>query len=400
MNTPVPYGRARGPRGWLGIATAALLLSCGRAEAFVYKVLHNFSGRNGAYPSGGLIADSDGNLYGVTSSGGGRGCACGAVFEVTPKGKENVLYRFKGGPNGSGPEGALVRDQVGNLYGVAGGGPATNACGIVFRLTPDGRYTVLHTFAGGYAEGCGPNDNLVLDEAGNLYGTTGFGGGYGCGNEWGCGTIYKLAPNRTMTLLYAFQGGSDGDTPYAGLLRDNAGNLYGVTMYGGNSGCTSKGCGVVFELPVGGSEKILHAFDLTDGYLPETGLTADSQGNLYGATSTVGSTLYQLSPGGVLHTLFQFHSGDANGTWPTGNIVLRDEQGDLFVNNNLGGVRDKGTIFELAADGTASALHEFDSWPQDGSQPEGNLLLQKNRLYGVTRFGGVYNEGTIWVLAK
>jgi uncharacterized repeat protein (TIGR03803 family) len=406
MNT-TGQPRSGAPRRLIAIAAMAMLMWCGHAEAFVYKLLHSFRGADGAFPSGGLIVGTDGNLYGVT--GGCRRLGCGLIFKMTTRGKETILYRFTTGSDGSTPVGRLIRDDAGNLYGVTAGGGSTacgepDGCGTVFRLSPGGTLQVLHAFTGGVSDGWGVNGNLIRDTAGNLYGATAYGGGTGCGNNWGCGTVYRLTPNGSMTLLYAFQGGSDGGQPIAGLLRDGAGNLYGTTFHGGSSACGAfGGCGVIFEI-ARGSEKVLHTFDNTNGYLPETGLIRDSQGNLYGGTYGLGATLYRLSPTGTLTRLFQFNDYDANGTFPVSRL-LRDSQGDLFVTNFYGGLGNAGcgdgcgTLFELAADGTAIARHEFGAWPQDGIEPIGTPLMVHGKLYGVTRSGGLYDKGTVWVLA-
>jgi uncharacterized repeat protein (TIGR03803 family) len=245
----------------------------------------------------------------------------------------------------------------------------------------------------------------VIDGAGNLYGTTGYGGGNGCGNNSGCGTVYRLAPDGTMTILYAFQGAADGAQPFAGVLRDDAGNLYGTAYQGGNSICYPFGCGVVFELTADGSEKVLHAFDLKHGAYPNTGLTRDAKGNLYGGTPPFYDRLYRLSPAGKYNTLFEFNANDANGTFPAGD-VLRDEKGDIFLNNYLGGggslecgTDGCGTLFELTKSGTGSPLHNFGSFAEDGMNPIGNLVLVNNLLYGMTYVGGKFNQGTMWVRA-
>lgn len=408
MMRKMRLGKLAARRGRLAIVAMVLLLPCGHAEAFVYKLLHSFHGADGAWPSGGLILDTDGSFYGVTAHGSGTGCGgmgCGAVFEMTPKGKETILYRFKAGPYGSNPLGRLIRDDVGNLYGVTQEGGSTacgdpDGCGTIFKLSPDGVHTVLHAFTGGISDGWGANGNLVLDSAGNLYGTTGSGGGTGCTNSWGCGTVYRLAPDRSITMLYTFKGGSDGAQPTAGLLRDGIGNLYGTTISGGDTSCYRSGCGVVFELPAAGGEKILHTFRTGEGSFPVTGLTRDSAGDLYGGTgfSYDMTTLFQLSPSGTFQTLLHFRWGDANGVFPGGE-VLRDAQGDLFLNNQLGGSGGDGAVFKLAADGTASAVHEFGAWPQDGVEPVGTPVMVHGKLYGVTRIGGLYDKGAVWVLA-
>jgi uncharacterized repeat protein (TIGR03803 family) len=168
------------------------------------------------------------------------------LYKVDPTGKETVLYSFAGGFDGAFPYAGLVRDVAGNLYGTTVYGGISRACpsgcGVVFKLDPTGKETVLHSFAGG-ADGGNPLAGLVRDTAGNLYGTTSYGGDLsGCGG-FGCGVVFKLDPTGTETVLYSFTGGPDGGHPWAGLVLDAAGNLYGTTYYGGASGQ-----GVVFQL--------------------------------------------------------------------------------------------------------------------------------------------------------
>jgi uncharacterized repeat protein (TIGR03803 family) len=176
------------------------------------------------------------------------------VFRLSPSGSETVLYSFTGGADGANPSAGLVRDAAGNLYGTTflGGvesGSCGGSCGVVFKLSPTGSETVLHSFTGG-ADGANPSAGLIQDAAGNLYGTTFLGGveSDSCGGS--CGVVFKLSPTGSETVLHSFTGGADGAGPYAGLIQDAAGNLYGTTSEGGaNSVCPlSPGCGVVFRL--------------------------------------------------------------------------------------------------------------------------------------------------------
>jgi uncharacterized repeat protein (TIGR03803 family) len=190
--------------------------------------------------------DRKGNLYGTTA-GGGSVDRLGTVFKLTPGGKEKLLYVFKGGTDGASPHGGVIADRNGNLYGTTlygGGGPCAQSqikgCGTVFELHRDGTETVLHAFAGG-ADGSYPYAGLIPDGDGNLYGTTSA-GGTGTGCSGGCGTIFKIAPDGTETVLYIFTNAT-GATPYAGLIRDRKGNLYGAASAGG-----AFNAGVVFEL--------------------------------------------------------------------------------------------------------------------------------------------------------
>lgn len=219
-----------------------------------FTTLYMFQGGNdGAGEESGLIMDGAGNLYGTNPRGGGSGCngsGCGAVFKIAPDGAETVIYRFAGGTDGASPYGSLVEDNAGNLYGTTwyGGGSCTGpygSCGIVFKVTSDGVESIVHAFKGG-SDGSNPNAGLIIDKAGTLYGTTTLGGD-GCGNG-GCGTVFKVAPDGSESILYAFSGGRDGDWLLGGLLNAKDGYLYGTTFNGGGSGCGGSGCGTVFRI--------------------------------------------------------------------------------------------------------------------------------------------------------
>ena len=210
------------------------------AQAQAETVLYSFGAVPDAqYPVGGVIMDKTGNLYGATGGGGVSGF--GAVFEVNAQG-ENVLYSFGGPPvDGSTPLGGLMRDTAGNLYGTTAYGGSSNVCssgvygcGIVFEVAPAGTETVLHRFCvQSCQDGAEPQAGLVQDANGNLYGTAVIGG------QYGHGTVFEVSPGGTESVLYNFTGGADGGSPAASLLRDKKGNLYGTTLDGGiaNSSC-------------------------------------------------------------------------------------------------------------------------------------------------------------------
>jgi uncharacterized repeat protein (TIGR03803 family) len=264
-------------------------------------VLYAFTEWNDGGGPTGLIQDSAGNLFGATTEGGNYDCTngCGLVFKVAPDGTETVLYSFTGEPDGATPKAGLIRDKAGNLYGTTeyGGGDGSGCgngsffgCGTVFKLAPDGTETVLYAFRGGDRDGSLPEAGLIRDKTGNLYGTTANGGGTSCYQGDGCGTVFKLAPDGTETVLYAFAGGSDGATPETALIRDKAGGLYGTTTYGG-TGSFENGYGVVFQLAADGTETVLYAFGRhkRDGEGPEAGLMKGEDGELYGTASYGGS---------------------------------------------------------------------------------------------------------------
>jgi uncharacterized repeat protein (TIGR03803 family) len=244
-------------------------------------VLHSFSGPpdDGADPGGTLLRDSAGNLYGTTESGG-LPCSqaiygCGTVFKVDANGKETVLYRFSGDSDGGIPGAGLIKDRSGNFYGTAYVGGASG-CGVVFKLTKRGMETVLHSFNCSDGDGSGPLSGLVRDPNGNLYGTTAFGGTYGQGS------IFGVTEAGKETVLYSFAGGTtDGCTPlYGSLSRDEAGNLYGTTVF-----CGPYNGGVIFRLDSTGKETILHNFTGgADGANPYGGTLIKARGNFYGVT--------------------------------------------------------------------------------------------------------------------
>jgi uncharacterized repeat protein (TIGR03803 family) len=207
-------------------------------------VLYNFRSPGGAAPNGGLVRDAAGNLFGTTSEGG-QGCnrmGCGVVFKLDPNGGETVLHLFIG-TDGATPTAPLLPDAAGNLYGTTSAGGA-GAHGVVFKIDPNGNETTLHRFNG--RDGDAPTGALIWGGAsGNaLYGITSYGGGGGC--RLGCGVVFKLVPSGKLSVLHAFSA-VGGEQPYSGMVRDSAGNLYGTTYYGGSSACLA-GCGVVFKL--------------------------------------------------------------------------------------------------------------------------------------------------------
>jgi len=207
-------------------------------------VLHIFTGeRDGSNPEWQLLIDADGNLYGTTVYGGPFRDS-GTVFEITRSGKFVLLYAFTGGADGGGPDGPLMQDAQGNLYGTTGGG-GTFGAGTVFKLDRNGKETVIHSF--NYTDGISPVGNLAMDAGRNIYGTT-VGGGVGFP---AAGTVFKLDAAGQETVLHNFDEGPDGGTPYTGVTRDDSGNLYGTTSIGGSGNCSDGeyfGCGVVFEI--------------------------------------------------------------------------------------------------------------------------------------------------------
>jgi uncharacterized repeat protein (TIGR03803 family) len=328
--------------------------------------LHSFNVADGEEPSAGLLRDATGNLYGTTDFGGKMNCVsgCGTVFNLDSGGKESVLYRFKAPPDGDTPQSLLARDHLGNVYGVTqDGGKDSN--GTIFKVNKSGKETVLHNFTGG-SDGCLPVAGLIADSAGNFYGVTAQGGLGPC--DQGYGVVFKLDTANNLTVLYTF-GFSDGAYPVSVLLLDEAGNLYGTTEGGGNSACGFDGCGVVFELSPqqdeSWSEAVLYYFcslsGCADGAEPSGGpLIKDSSGNLYGATYDGGTSsgcngtcgvVFKLEPTGKETVIHDF-TGQTDGATPQAGLVM-DVSGNLYGAALQGGddscnpPHGCGTIFRI-----------------------------------------------------
>ncbi|HEV2177401.1 MAG TPA: choice-of-anchor tandem repeat GloVer-containing protein [Terriglobia bacterium] len=312
----------------------------------VESVLYSFTGgADGGYPAAGLVLDSNGNFFG-TAVGGGTG-GQGVVFKVTTAGVESVLYNFTGGADGGYPEAGLVEDSAGNLYGTTFNG-GSNGQGTVFEVTPAGVETVLYSFAGPTADGSGPAAGLARDTAGNLYGTTLNGG------VFGDGVVFKLTSGGVETILHSFTGApGDGSGPAAGVILDSAGNLFGTTNAGG-----AMGNGVVFKITPAGVESLLFSFDgHLGGRDPSSGMVEDSLGNLYGTTEFGGNVMcqfslcgliFELSPTGketVLHNLAGSPSDGANPY--SGSSLFRDSTGNLYGTTFKGGESNCGTVYKL-----------------------------------------------------
>jgi len=338
-------------------------------------VLYSFAAEPASTNPNGLVRDTKGNLYGTTY-GEGNGTSCGIVFKITPAGTETVLHSFTGGTDGCGPFfGSLVRDSEGNLYGATSSGGSTACggygCGTVFKVTAKGAENVLYAFTGG-TDGDFPIAGLVRDKEGNLYGTTDLGG------TSGCGTVFELTATGTETVLHSFTAGADGAYPYTGgLIRDEKGNLYGTTWYGGAaSACGDSGCGTVFEVTPTGTETVLFIFSGVDGVAPN-GLVRDAEGNLYGTTSGGGlgsGTVFELTKKGAETTLYSF-TGAPDGATPFVGLV-RDPEGNLYGTTVDGGALGHGTVFEVTPAGTETVLYAFTGGT-DGANPVAGLLMDK-----------------------
>jgi uncharacterized repeat protein (TIGR03803 family) len=375
-----------------------IVVSAPTAQAQTFSVIHNFTGgSDGADPLAGFTIDVAGNLYGTASSGGSSGA--GVVFKLKTSGQETVLHNFTGGADGANPQASLILDKAGNLYGTTNAGGISNA-GTVFEVTRTGKERVLHTFAGG-ADGANPIAGLAIDKAGNLYGTTSAGG------SSGKGTVYMLSVPTvtggawTEKVLHSFGTGTDGKIPVAGVTLDTSGNLYGTTSAGG-----AYGYGTVFQLKrsaTSWTENILHNFALgSDGGIPYAGLVLDSKGTVYGAateggggSASGGGTVFELTHTGSswrFTVLYALPGWGISGTFR--NLLL--VSGKIYATTHCDGNYSSGTVYELTPAGgtwTYNSLYVFTGGV-DGLFSFSNLVADNaGNLYGTTVYGGSQGAG-------
>lgn len=388
----------------LAVLSALLLVAARPARAQTETVLYNFTGgADGFHAQSSLIFDRAGNLYGTTALGGScpgwNQYGCGVVFEISPNGTggwaQTVLHTFAAPPDGANPLfSPVIFDQAGNLYGTTQWGGASNM-GTVFELTPVGTSwtaTILYSFTGG-ADGGHPAGGLIADRAGNFYGTAQTGG-------VNCGTVFKLTSAGAMTVLYSFGSQTgDGLCPFAGLVSGKKGTLYGTTAYGG-----ANGGGTVFRVTPTGAETVYNFGSQSgDGLNPYAGLVLDKKGNFYGTTVNGGTngqgTVFKLTPSGTETVLHSFGSQSGDGSHPFGADLIFDKKGDLYGTTTDGGANNEGTVFKLAPTGAETVLYSYGTQSGDGSTPFAGLVFDKKaNLYGTTQVGGAYGGGTVFKL--
>jgi uncharacterized repeat protein (TIGR03803 family) len=362
------------------------------------QVVYSFQSRgDGAQANGGL-AYVNGDFYGTTEYDAPDGV--GAVFKVTPAGAETVVHAFTGGNDGDTPLAGLVNVK-GTLYGTTlfggGSGCGDNGCGTVYAISPAGAERIVYAFQS-YQDGAEPQSRLIYWN-GTLYGTTTVGGTSGFGS--GYGTVFSVTPAGAETILHKFVGGSDGSEP-AGALLEWQGNFYGVTEQGGRAAACNLGCGTVFKVTPSGTETVLYAFKAgSDGAGPTTGLLA-SNGVFYGATSGGGQygfgTVFSLTPGGTEKILYSFQNG-ADGAYPDGGLTLAP--GGFYGTTFLGGGstcdnHGCGTIYHVTKDGAEHVVFTFGKAGLRGNTPVGTLLNQGGVFWGATQLGGAENWGTVF----
>jgi uncharacterized repeat protein (TIGR03803 family) len=373
------------------------------AEAQTFKTLHSFDGTDGAQPLAALVQGTNGNLYGTTNQGGAVGL--GTIFKMTPGGSLTTLYSFCSQPNcadGANIYGGLTPGRNGNLYGTTLYG-GTFQEGTVFKISPAGSLTTLYSFCSvdGCPDGAMPEAGLVLGTDGNFYGTTSSGGANGAG------TVFRITPGGRLATLYSFctlTSCSDGANPYAALVQGTDGNFYGTTLSGG---AVISNAGTVFKITPGGALTTLYAFctqgsPCTDGESPEGALIQASDGYFYGTTynggALLGGTIFKVTASGTLTTLLSFEGGD--GQNPTGGLIQATD-GNLYgtaVNGNNGvSGTNSGTVFRITRGGALTTLYTFcvqGGSCADGSNPISGIVQGTNgTLYGTTSDGGELGAG-------
>ncbi len=414
MNRPGrPRTRFDFIRQGIGLMFATLLamtaIAIPAAQAQTLNVLHYFTGGgDGSDPQGLVAVDRGGNVYGSASYAGSRGG--GTVFRSSYKNGGwifNPLYEFQGGTDGKTPFAGVTVGPAGAVYGTTlyGGGSGCDGsgCGTVFKLTPPASFcrmvlcpwteTVLYR-NNGPNEPCCFYGGVIVDNAGNVYGMSEGGGNGNCFGS-GCGAVYMLTPSGgsyTLSVLYNFQGGSDGAGPLGNLTMDAAGNLYGTATYGGQYGF-----GTVFKLvrSAGGyTFHLLYTFtNGSDGAMPQGNVVLDSAGNLYGASGD-GGGIFQITPSGDYSLIDPILGG-------LQSPITIDAAGNIYGTTYAGGSRDDGSVFKLTYSNgawTHNVLHSFNGL--DGALPLSSVAFDASgNLYGTaTSGGGTGGDGTLWQL--
>ncbi len=366
-----------------------ILVLCGLAsitsqvlQAQTETVLYSFTCQSdGCAPQSGVVLDQAGNIYGATF-GGGSGS--GAVYKLTASGTFSNLYAFTGqqGDGFNPGYSTLVMDSAGNLYGTTYAGGAYGV-GTVFKVTPSGTESVVYNFS--YPNGSFPRAGVIRDASGNLYGTTFQGGANGGG------TVFKVTPTGTETVLYGFTSPA---SPQTGVVRDSKGNLYGTTNGGG-----AFNFGLVYKVSASGAETTLHSFAANgkDGFGPNAVILSGS--NLYGTTQNGGNigagAIFKSSTSGTETVIHNF-GGAVDGFVPNAGVI-RDSKGNLYGTTVYGGAYDLGAVFKVGSSGALTLLHSFSSNGTDGYFPRAGLAIDKSgNLYGTTLQGGTDNAGTIF----
>jgi uncharacterized repeat protein (TIGR03803 family) len=353
------------------------------------RVLHSFNPPvDGRFPSA-LIQGTDGDFYGTAENPFGR-APFGIVFRMAPDGTFTILHGFTCGADGASPVASLIQADDGNFYGVTTG-HASDECearSTVFRMTPDGTLTTIHALVA-RTDGTSPSAPLIQARDGHLYGTTQFGG-----PSLG-GTVFRITTDGTLTVLHAFHYPDDteGERPRTALVEDDDGTLYGTTPWGGR--CFD--CGTVFRLSADGTFQVVYAFErgAETGMFPYAPLTRGRDGTFYGTTCSSRGGVFRVTPDGDLTVVHAFVAS-SDGVCPEGSLLEADD-GALYGLASGGGPSSNGTIFRVTADGTFSVIYAFPG-STEGASPTTLLQAADGAIYGVAAEGGAFNRGTVFRL--
>jgi len=366
-----------------------MVIPIGRASTLT--TLYSFPGGDSQHPCGELVTDDAGNFYGTTE-GDGWHSKNGTIFKITPEGQITTIHTFTGEADGKNPTAGIVRGGDGNFYGTVfgwmGGKPSYGA---IFKLTPNGEFTTLHTFSG--KDGSGP-EALMQASDGNFYGTTA--GGSSKLN----GTIFKITPNGQFTMLHALTP-QEGKRPRGPLVEGEDGNLYGAAE-------NSSGYGMVFRVTRAGAFAVIHNLDYSEGGYPAVGLTKGPDA-FYGTATDGGKsdeepqgagTVFRVRASGELKVLHIFGTGIGHTGFHPKARLLRASDGRFYGTTERGGAEsstDFGTIFRIAPDGTYSVVYSFQG--DDGRYPRSGLIQTADgAFYGVTSKGGTADVGAFYKL--
>lgn len=373
-----------------GADVTGISVSC---QAGTESLVYSFAGgtADGANPWGSLMQASDGNLYGETESGGASNH--GVVFKVTPGGVESVLHSFAGGTaDGAHPQGGLIQASDGNFYGVTDLGGASGN-GVVYRITPDGTESALYSFAGGTADGANPTSTLLQGSDGNFYGLTITGGANNAG------TLFKITPSGTESILDSFIGNASAVSGGASVIQGSDGNLYCLISSGG-----AGGKGAFYRITLSGGMTLLYSFagGPADGESPSGTPIQATDGNFYGATSAGGPSgidgvVFEITPSGAETVLYSFAGGTTDGDDPQSGGPIQANDGNFYGVTTGGGASNYGVVYKLTPSGVETVLHSFSGGTTDGAYTYDNIIQASDgTLYGVTYSGGASGNGAIF----
>ena len=374
---------------WNVAIVAAVIAGPITLSAQVLTVLHSFNGNDGQLAESALVQGSDGNFYGTTALGGDNDK--GTVFKIDSTGNLTTLHSFSGFPSdGAIPIAGLVQGSDGNFYGTTALGGMFYQ-GTLFRITPAGAVTILHSFSGLLGDGSVPMSGLAQGVGGSLFGTTALGGTHSKG------TVFGFALGVVVTL-HSFSGApGEGANPTAKLVHGSDGNFYGTTVRGG-----AQNLGTAFKIGALGGFTMLHSFSgsLGEGANPLAGLVQGSDGNFYGTTALGGGhylgTVFNMTPAGSVTTLHSFSGAAGEGADPLAGLVQASD-GNLYGTTALGGTHHVGTLFKITPAGSLTTLYSLSGSPAEGAGPFSALVQGSDgNFYGTTALGGAHQRGAVF----